>query len=114
MIEDRLDKRGGHDKKSGTRRETGKETVRTQKLRATGQAGKKRRIHWVVESDELDNLGHDVQFLHDELQREKPAELRSKYPVAFLEGFNWREGSSATVRLLGSTSACRASANSWA
>jgi hypothetical protein len=62
---------------------------------------KARTIHW-VESDELDNLGHGVQFLHDELQREKPDELRSQYPVAFLEGFNWREGGSATVRLLGS------------
>lgn len=61
----------------------------------------RRTIHW-VESDELDNLGHGVQFLHDELQREKPEQLRSQYPVAFLEGFNWRGGGSATVRLLGS------------
>jgi hypothetical protein len=89
-------------KKSSTRREAGKKTARTRKLRATRQARKKRRIHWVVEFDELDNLGHGVQFLHDELQREKPDELRSKYPVAFLEGLNWREGNSATVRLLGS------------
>lgn len=102
MIEDRLDERGRYGKKSSTRSEQGKKTARTRKLRANEQAGKTRRIHWVVESDELDNLGHGVQFLHDETQREKPDELRSQYPVAFLEGFNWREGSSATVRLLGS------------
>ncbi len=77
-------------KKSSTRSDAGKETA--------GQAGKARRIHWVVESDRLDNLGHGVQFLHDELQRE----MRSQQPVAFLEGFNWRGGSTATVRLLGS------------
>ncbi len=102
MIEGSLDRRGRYGRKSSTRSGAGKKTARTRKLRATGQAGRTRRIHWVVESDELDNLGHGVQFLHDELQREKPDELRSKYPVAFLEGFNWREGSSETVRLLGS------------
>jgi hypothetical protein len=53
---------------------------------------KTRRIHW-VESNELDDLGHGVQFLHDDLQ--------SRYPVAFLEGYDWSHGGSATVRLLG-------------
>jgi len=102
MIEVCLDKRGKYGGKSNTRSEASKKTARTLKLRANEQAGKTRRIHWVVESDELDNLGHGVQFLHDKLQREKPDELRSQYPVAFLEGFNWRESISATVRLIGS------------
>lgn len=54
--------------------------------------------------ERLDNLGHGVQFFHDEAER----------AVAFLEGFNWlhRPGSAATVRLLRScptsTSADRA------
>jgi hypothetical protein len=80
-----------------------KSSTRTDAVKKTaGQVGKTRRIHWVIESDRLDNLGHGVQFLHDELQHENPNELRSQHAVAFLEGFNWRGGSSATVRLLGS------------
>jgi hypothetical protein len=94
MIEVCLDKRGRYCRESSTRSEAGRKTARTRKLRANEQAGKTRRIHWVIESDKLDNLGHGVQFLHDEFQFQPP--------VAFLEGFNWREGSSATVRLLGS------------
>ena len=80
-------------KKSSTRREAGKKAARTRKLRAAGrQAGKTRLVQW-VESDELDDLGHGDEFLYDELQRE--------YVVAFLEDFEWRDGGSATVRLLG-------------
>ncbi|MGD1211291.1 MAG: hypothetical protein ABR973_08060 [Candidatus Acidiferrales bacterium] len=52
-----------------------------------------RLVRWVESDQPLVNLGHGVQFLHDELQRK---------PVAFLEGFDWkhRPGSPATVRLL--------------
>ena len=39
------------------------------------------RVRW-VECDELDHLGHGVQFLQDELRRR-----RDHHPVAFLEGF---------------------------
>lgn len=55
------------------------------------QAAKTRRVRW-VESDHPDN-GHGVLFMHDELQRTDEC-------VAFLEGFGWRDGGSATVRLL--------------
>jgi hypothetical protein len=44
---------------------------RTQELRATAQAGQTRLVHW-IESDELNNVGHGVQFLHDELQVDIP------------------------------------------
>ena len=54
-----------------------------------------RTIHW-VKSDELDSLGHGVQFLHDELSGQS-----DRTPVAFLEEYGWREGGPATVRLLG-------------
>jgi hypothetical protein len=93
MIEVRLAKDGKYGGKSGTSSEAGKRPTGTRKLRAIGRAGKTRRIHWVVESDELNNLGHGVQFLRDEFQ--------FQHPFAFLEGFNWRESHSATVRLLG-------------
>ena len=84
--------------KAGNRSKSGSQkNARTQQLRATEQAGRARVVHW-VESDKLDNLGHGVQFFHDELQVDGPEHP----PVAFLEGFNWRGGSSATVRLLGS------------
>ncbi len=56
---------------------------------------KTRTIHW-VKSDELDNLGHGVQFLHDELRGHS-----RRTPVAFLEEYGWLEGGPATVRLLG-------------
>jgi len=80
-------------KKSSTRSEAGKKAARTRKLRAAGrQAAKTRLVQW-VESDELDNLGHGVQFLYNELQRE--------YVVAFLEDFESRHGGSATIRVLG-------------
>lgn len=55
------------------------------------QAAKTPPVQW-VECDELD-LGHGVQFLHDGLQGE--------YLVAFLEGFEWRRGGTATIKLLG-------------
>jgi len=64
-----------------------------------GAAGTARRIRWVVESDRLDDLGHGVQFFHDKLQDDSP----DHHPVAFLEGFDWRDGRSATVKLLGSS-----------
>ena len=88
--------------KAGDRSESGsRKDARTQQLRATEQSGRARVVHW-VESDKLDNLGHGVQFLHDELQDDSPDQILSHHPVAFLEGFNWRDGRSATVRLLGS------------
>jgi hypothetical protein len=81
-------------KKSSTRSEAGEKAPRTRKLRAASrQAAKTWLVQWVG-TDEVDNLGHGVQFLYDELQRE--------YAVAFMEGFEWRDGGSATVRLLGS------------
>jgi hypothetical protein len=79
--------------KSSTRSEAGKKAARTRKLRAAGgQAAKTPLVRW-VKFDELDDLGHGVQFLYDRLQGE--------YLVAFVEGFDWRRGSPATVRLLG-------------
>ncbi len=80
-------------KKSNTRSEAGENATRTRKSRSAGrQAAKTPPVQW-VECDELDYLGHGVQFLHDGLQGE--------YLVAFLEGFEWRRGGSATVKLLG-------------
>src|ERR1700730_5351235 len=73
----------------------GQKNARQQKLRAKAHAGKTRIVHW-VESDELDNLGHGVQFRYDDLRGpERPP------TIAFLEGYGWREGGPATVRLLG-------------
>jgi hypothetical protein len=57
----------------------------------------KTEVRW-VECGELDDLGHGVQFLHDELPRE-----HRQRAVAFLEGFGFlqRRGSNrATVRLM--------------
>ena len=88
-------------KKSGARSIVDTKNARTRKLQ-TGQAKTTGRIHWVVESDRLDDLGHGVQFFHDKLQDDSPDQILSHHPVAFLEGFNWRDGRSATVRLLGS------------
>lgn len=56
---------------------------------------KTRTIHW-VKSDELDGVGHGVEFFHDELSGQS-----DRTPVAFLEKYGWREGGPATVRLLG-------------
>jgi len=56
------------------------------------EAGKTRLVNWVESDEPLVDLGHGVQFLHDDLQRE--------YVIAFLEGFAWRRCGSATVRLL--------------
>jgi hypothetical protein len=47
--------------------------------------------HWVKTGEPLGDFGHGVQFLYDELNRE--------CVVAFTEGFNWRDGHSATVLL---------------
>jgi hypothetical protein len=80
-------------KKSNTRSEAGKNATRTRKSRSASlQAAKTPSVQW-VECVELDNLGHGVQFRHDGLQGE--------YLVAFLEGFEWRHGGSATVKILG-------------
>jgi hypothetical protein len=46
-----------------------------------GQEAAKTEVRW-VECDELNDLGHGVQFLHDELRDE-----HSQRAVAFLEGF---------------------------
>lgn len=79
-------------KKSSTRSQ--KKAATTRQLRAAGrQAAEMPSVHWVESDKPLVDLGHGVQFLHDELQRE--------YVIAFLEGFDWRRGSSATVRLFG-------------
>jgi len=100
MIEVRLDKSGSMAKKSSTPREAGKKAANTRKLTAANgrQAGKTRLVHW-VESDELDNLGHGVQFLHDKLQHEYDYTHPDR--IAFLEGYGWQHGGPATVRLLG-------------
>jgi hypothetical protein len=83
-------------KKSNTRHsEVGKEAARTRNVHAAGRkTAKTRLVRWVESDKRLDDLGHGVQFLHDELQCE--------HVVAFLEGFQWsrRRGSPATVRLL--------------
>jgi hypothetical protein len=78
-------------KKLSAHREAGKKAARTPRSRAAAsEAVKIPLVHWADE-ERLDNLGHGVQFLHEELQR----------VVAFLEGFEWlRPGTSATVRLL--------------
>jgi hypothetical protein len=55
------------------------------------QAAKTREVRWVESDELLDDLGHGVQFFHDELRQ-------PEYVVAFLEGFGWRGGGSATVR----------------
>ena len=82
-------------KKSSERSEAAKKAWRTRKLGdADRHAAKPHRIRWVKSDGPLDNLGHGVQFLHEQLQR-------SENPVAFLEGFNWRRCRSATVRLPG-------------
>jgi hypothetical protein len=87
-------------RKSSTPSEAGKKAARTRELgTAAGQhPARTRLVHW-VEADELDNLGHGVQFLHQELQRERDYTHPDR--VAFLEGFSWRHGGPATVRLLG-------------
>jgi hypothetical protein len=75
--------------------EAGKKGTKVRKLRAVSlQTAKTRQVRWVESDELLDNLGHGVQFLHDELRQ-------PQYVVAFLEGFGWRGGGSATVRLLG-------------
>jgi hypothetical protein len=55
-----------------------------------------RLVRWVESDERLNHLGHGVQFLHDEVQRQ---------PVAFLENFDWLQkngGSPPTVVLPGS------------
>jgi hypothetical protein len=81
--------------KSSGHSEAGKKGTKARKLRAAGrQAAKTRRVRWIASDEPLDNLGHGVQFLHDEL-------CQPEQVVAFLEGFGWRGGGSATVRILG-------------
>ena len=49
-------------------------------------------VRWVeVDSLEIGMEGHGVEFLYSENERE--------FLVAFLEGFKWRDGGPATVRL---------------
>jgi hypothetical protein len=54
-------------------------------------------VNW-IECDALDQLGHGVQFLHDELKGE-----HDRGPIAFVQGFGWLSkwgGSPPTVKLL--------------
>ena len=62
-----------------------------------GRETAKTEVRW-VECDKLDDLGHGVQFLHDELRSE-----HGQSAVAFLEGFGWLQswgGNPATARLM--------------
>ena len=76
-----------------------------EKSSTRSQGGKTRLLHWVESDEPLVDLGRGVQFPRGELQRE--------YVVAFLEGFDWLRGSSATVRLLGSCPSLITRAEHW-
>jgi hypothetical protein len=80
-------------KKSRTRSDAGKKAARTRTVRDASEQATSRVIRWIESDEPLDDLGHGVQFLHDELHR--------KDVVAFCDGFEWRGGGPATVRLLG-------------
>ncbi len=60
-------------------------------------------IRWVDSGARLENLGHGVQFLHDDFQH-SDQNLGDSNPgaTAFVEGFDWyhRPGSAATVRII--------------
>jgi hypothetical protein len=75
--------------KSSIRVEAGKKAARTRRL---GRRVATMPIRWVESGEKLENLGHGVQFFHDEL----------RHKVAFLEEFGWlhEPGSPATVRIL--------------
>jgi hypothetical protein len=77
--------------------ESHKKAARVPKSRGGSQkAAETRLVNWVESDIRPSVLGHGVQFLHDE--------LKHKYVVAFLEGFEWlhRHGEKEpTVRLLG-------------
>jgi hypothetical protein len=83
-----------------------KKAARTKKLRAPGRKAaetKKRRaaarekarpIRWLdTEAQGMRAVGHGVEFLHLELESAESG------PIAFLEGFEWRGGGPATVRV---------------
>lgn len=75
-------------KKSNARSEAGKKATGNLRLPFGPQ------VHWIESDQPLFDLGHGVEFMHDELQRE--------HVVAFLEGFDWlpgRRGGPATVRI---------------
>jgi len=84
-----------------------KKAAKTRKLRAAGRkaAETKKRgaaagantksIRWLsVEGRDIGPLGHGVEFFHIELGSTESG------PIAFLEGFEWRGGRPAIVRVL--------------
>ena len=82
-------------KKSSGQREAGVKGAHTRRSGAAGrEPAETRLIRWLESDEPLLNLGHGVQFLHDDLP--------SDQVVAFLEGFEWlhRRDSPVTVKLL--------------
>jgi hypothetical protein len=76
------------------RRVAAKKAVVTKKRRAAALA-EARSIRWLnAEPGEIENLGDGVNFLHKELKN------TGLNPIAFLEGYGWRGGKPATVRLV--------------
>lgn len=71
------------------------------------EAASMRAVRWVVSDERLDNLGHGVQFLHDEIQ--------SGHPVAFLESFNWmqKNGSGPATVILPRSCPTTITADRW-
>ena len=52
---------------------------------------KARQVRWIESDEQLDQMGHGVQFLC--------GDQRDHHTVAFLDGFSWEDGGAATVKL---------------